>query len=116
LYRERVLSEADKNEFRLTQRGLIDKLVQANGLTDCKLNYLPGSLKALGSDPDGEPMNEDWHYGSICGMLLYQFVDLGVSGCILPDFDRLGETVLYTEKTPLESPFMPVGSKLTVLL
>jgi hypothetical protein len=63
--------QADKNEFRLTQRGLIDKIVQATGLTDCKPNFLPGSLKALGSDPEGEPMQEDWHYGSICGMLLY---------------------------------------------
>lgn len=59
------------NEFRLTQRGLIDKIVTTTGLEDCKPNHMPSSQVALGSDPDGAPMSEKWAYSSVVGMLLY---------------------------------------------
>lgn len=55
----------------LTQTGLIDKVLAASGLEDCKPNLLPASAQALGSDPDGAPMDESWNYLSILGMLLY---------------------------------------------
>ena len=54
----------------LTQRGLIDKILKATSLEDCKPNTLPSSTP-LGSDPDGPPMNESWSYPSVIGMLLY---------------------------------------------
>ena len=63
--------QADKDEYRLTQRGLIDKIVSATGLQDCKPNLLPCTQQALGSDLEGQPMNESWSYPSIVGMLLY---------------------------------------------
>ena len=54
----------------LNQRGLIDKILKATCLEDCKPNTLPASTP-LGSDPDGPPMSESWSYPSIIGMLLY---------------------------------------------
>jgi hypothetical protein len=65
--------ERDPNTktITLTQRGLIDKIIQATGLGNCRPNVLPASILALGSDPEGEPMIEIWSYPSIVGMLLY---------------------------------------------
>ena len=40
-------------------------------LADCNPNWTPASTTPLGIDPDGEPMDEDWNYRSIVGMLLY---------------------------------------------
>jgi hypothetical protein len=54
-----------------TQRGLIKKTLKAAGMEDCNPNSTPALVKALGSDPEGEPMNEKWDYLSIVGMLLY---------------------------------------------
>ena len=55
----------------MTQKGLINKIIEATGLQDCKPNWTPATQLALGSDPDGEPMQEKWQYRSIVGMLLY---------------------------------------------
>ena len=63
--------QADENEYRLTQRGLIDKVVAATGLQNCRPNLLPCSQQALGSDPEGPPMSDPWSYPSVVGMLLY---------------------------------------------
>jgi hypothetical protein len=61
------------NGWKLTQRGLIDKVLDATGLTNCNSNATPTSSdgKPLGKDVDGEPFDEDWNYASIVGMLLY---------------------------------------------
>ena len=40
-------------------------------MEDCNLNWTPAIQQTLGIDPDGEPMQEDWSYPSIVGMLLY---------------------------------------------
>ena len=55
----------------LTQKGLINKILEAAQMTDCKPNWTPAPLSALGIDPDGTPMSETWSYRSIIGMLLY---------------------------------------------
>ncbi|CAJ1940544.1 unnamed protein product [Cylindrotheca closterium] len=75
--------EGDFNEFlgikfdkrkagsvELTQTGLIDKVWEAARMTDCNPNQIPAT-GPLGKDPDGEPMNEEWNYRSIVGMLMY---------------------------------------------
>ncbi|MGB0808420.1 MAG: reverse transcriptase domain-containing protein, partial [bacterium] len=54
-----------------TQRGLIKKILEAAGMTDCNPNSTPASQTPLGTDKDGEPMKESWNYRGICGMLLY---------------------------------------------
>ena len=55
----------------LTQKGLIKKVITAAGLDDSNPNWTPASSKALGIDPEGPPMKENWSYPSIVGMLLY---------------------------------------------
>lgn len=55
----------------MVQSGLIDKIIEATGLTDCKPNSTPTTREALGSNPDGAIMTESWNYRSVVGMLLY---------------------------------------------
>ena len=57
--------------INLTQPFLIRKIINATGLDDGNPNWTPTTVEALGMDPDGEPMQEDWNYRSIIGMLLY---------------------------------------------
>ena len=62
------------NGWKLTQCGLIDKVLDTMGLTNCNSNATPTSsdVKPLGKDADGEPsFDEDWNYASVVGMLLY---------------------------------------------
>ena len=61
----------ERGHFVLTQKGLIDKLLAVTGMEECSPNTLPGARSALASDPDGPPMDEDWGYSSVCGILLY---------------------------------------------
>ena len=56
----------------MTQSGLIQKiLVATGGMHNCNSNRTPSTREALGSDPDGEDMEESWNYRSVVGMLLY---------------------------------------------
>jgi hypothetical protein len=62
----------DQDEsINMTQKGLINKIIETAGMTDCNPNWTPASTTPMGIDPDGEPMNETWNYRSIIGMLLY---------------------------------------------
>jgi hypothetical protein len=63
--------QLDNGSINMTQKGLINKIIEAAGMTDCNPNWTPASTTPLGSDPDGEPMDEAWNYRSIIGMLLY---------------------------------------------
>ena len=61
-----------KNNIALTQRGLIQKIIDATSMHDCNPNWTPATPVTLGIDPDGEPYDESWSYPSIVvGMLLY---------------------------------------------
>jgi hypothetical protein len=55
----------------LSQKGLINKIIEATGMMDCNPNWTPATQLCLGSDPEGAPMVEEWSYPSIVGMLLY---------------------------------------------
>jgi transposase InsO family protein len=61
----------DNGSVNMTQKGLINKIIETAGMSDCNPNWTPASTTPLGSDPDGEPMDEPWNYRSIIGMLLY---------------------------------------------
>ena len=65
------LRRSEDGSFTLTQPGLIEKIVKATGLEQCNSNHVPAAPKTLGIDPDGEPMQENWSYPSIVGMLGY---------------------------------------------
>ena len=57
--------------IEMTQEGLIKKILKTMNLEDCNPNWTPARAEALGSDPDGEPFDEEWNYRSIVGMMLY---------------------------------------------
>ena len=67
----KFVKDSVKNTVTLTQKGLIQKIIEATGMEDCNPNWTPAIQQTLGIDPDGEPMQEDWSYPSIVGMLLY---------------------------------------------
>ena len=56
----------------MTQKGLIQKIVEATKMKGCKPNWTPAKREALGTDPDGERWdNKEWNYASVVGMLLH---------------------------------------------
>ena len=55
----------------MTQPGLIQKVIEATGMSDCNPNRTPAAQACLGSDVDGPPMKEKRSYPSLVGMLLY---------------------------------------------
>ncbi len=61
----------DDGSIECTQKGLIQKTLEAAGMVDCNPNSTPTTLHTLGSNKDGQPMTESWNYRAICGMLLY---------------------------------------------
>jgi hypothetical protein len=51
--------------------GLIKKIIATTKMENCNPNWVPAAKEALGIDPEGEPMKEDWSYPSVIGMILY---------------------------------------------
>ena len=66
-----VIKQKGNNEFYLSQPGLIAKVLDSAGISECNPNITPSSLEPLGPDVDGKPMNETWEYASVIGMLVY---------------------------------------------
>jgi len=89
--------QKDKHEFKLTQQGLIDKILKATNMVDCRPNALPTTQLALGSDEDGPAMSEEWSYPSIVGMLLY------LSGNSRPDIAFAVSQVCRFSSNPKQS-------------
>jgi hypothetical protein len=61
---------SDKS-FRLTQTGLIKKILEKTMMSDARIKTTPASTVALGADADGIPFDEPWEYASVVGMLMY---------------------------------------------
>ena len=57
--------------IELSQTGLIEKVIKATGLSDSKPKDTPAAREPLGADKDGVPLQEQWSYPAIVGMLLY---------------------------------------------
>jgi hypothetical protein len=51
----------------MTQTGLIKKIITTTKMENCNPNWVPAAKEALGIDPEGEPMEEDWSYPSVVG-------------------------------------------------
>ena len=64
-------TKVSDTEIKMTQEGLIKKILDATGMNECNSNKTPATREALGSDEQGEPMEDSWNYRSIIGMLLY---------------------------------------------
>ena len=59
------------NNITMTQPGLIQKVIEAAGMSECNPNRTLAAQVCLGSDVVGPPMKEKWSYPSLVGMLLY---------------------------------------------
>ena len=66
----------------MTQKGMINKIIEAADMTDFNPNWAPASSTPLGGDSSGELMDEPGNYRSIIGMLLY-FTTNPCPGCAL---------------------------------
>jgi len=65
------IDKRSTSEFYLSQPGLIKKVLEAAGMSECNSNTTPSALEPLGPDIDGAAMEENWEYASIIGMLMY---------------------------------------------
>ena len=65
------IEKKTNSTFCLTQTGLINKVLEASGMSECNACLTPAVVTNMGSDKDGEPYSEDWEYASIVGMLMY---------------------------------------------
>ncbi len=65
--------DADGRRLRMTQCGLIDRVISALDLDDpsTKLKATPADRKPLVKDADGPPSDAAFSYASVVGMLLY---------------------------------------------
>jgi hypothetical protein len=57
--------------IKLTQTGLIDRIITAKGLDDANVAQTSAEYGALPKDATGTEFQEDWSYRSILGMMLY---------------------------------------------
>ena len=73
--------EQDTGRIRMTQTGLIDRVITALGLDEIsvKMKTAPAERRPLIKDADGDPSSESFSYASIVGMMLY------LSGHTCPD-------------------------------
>jgi hypothetical protein len=66
-----ILPDPVTKMLKLTQKGLILKVLSATGMSDCNTKGSPALSSPLGTDADGSHRKEAWHYASVIGMLMY---------------------------------------------
>ena len=57
--------------IELTQKGLIEKVINYTGLKDSKPQPTPANTAPLGTNKNDAPFDEEWSYPAAVGMLLY---------------------------------------------
>ena len=57
--------------LKLMQKGLIKKVLEAAGMSDCNTRGSPALTSPFGTDADGPHRKDPWNYASIVGMLMY---------------------------------------------
>ena len=83
--------------IKMSQPGLIKKIIETAGMTRCNPRDNPTTQQALGSNPDGNEMTDPWNYRSIVGMLLY------LSGNTRPDIQFAVSQVARFSHCPKQS-------------
>ena len=66
-----VVRKDDTGEITLVQKGLTDKIVRTTGMEDANQKHTPEEASPLGTNSEGDTMEETWSYPSVIGMLLY---------------------------------------------
>jgi hypothetical protein len=54
--------DSSDGSVNMTQKGLIKKIIETAGMEECNPNWIPASRTPLGTDTEGEAMNESWNY------------------------------------------------------
>ena len=61
----------DTDTIKMSQEGLIQKIIDATRMKGCNPHPVPTTVEALGTNEGGNYMSDDWNYRSIIGMMLY---------------------------------------------
>ena len=65
------IERRENNSFKLSQPGLIDKVLKASDMESSNSTITPSLTTPLGKDTEGEPYHESWEYPQIIGMLMF---------------------------------------------
>ena len=65
------IDHRDDGSIKLSQKGLIKRIVDALNIDRLPNKQTPAKLGVLGADKDGEPSNSTFSYASVIGMLGY---------------------------------------------
>jgi hypothetical protein len=68
--------DTSAGSITMTQMRLIKKIITTTKMENCNPNWVPATKEVLGIDPKGKPMEEDWSYPSVIGMLLYLLTNM----------------------------------------
>jgi hypothetical protein len=66
-----ILLDPVTKKLKMTQKGLIKKVLAATGMSNCNTRGSPALSSPLGTDADGSRRKESWNYASAVGMLMY---------------------------------------------
>ena len=66
-----VKYDPNKNEYNMTQKELIEKVLKTCGMEQCNTKATPAAQMPLGTNADGRAFKEKWKYVSVVGMLMY---------------------------------------------
>jgi hypothetical protein len=66
-----ILPDPVTKQLKLTQKGLILKILEATGMSDCNTRGSPALSSPLGTDADGPRRKDPWNYSSVIGMMMY---------------------------------------------
>ena len=65
------ITRNDDNSITMTQTGLIERIIEALGLSDANIKDTPAALGTLPKNEDGGLYNGTFNYASVIGMSLY---------------------------------------------
>ena len=65
------IEKTGTKQFKLSQSGLINKVIKTADMEDCNSTRTPALTTPLGSDKEGKEFKEKWNYPTIVGMLMF---------------------------------------------
>ena len=65
------INKRDDGNIELLQTGLINRVIEAAGVSDANPKSTPAPKEALGRDLNGAPFDDSFNYASVVGMMLY---------------------------------------------
>ena len=65
------LNMEEEGKIKFTQKGLIKKLLETTGMTECNGQRTPATVNPLPTDAGGDAFQEPWQCSSVIGMMMY---------------------------------------------